>query len=167
MASIAISDARLLTMALPGDKRAPRRGRDLGMPSVISHGWVHVVDGLIADLGTGPLPNDIRATTTVHADGRVVMPAFVDCHTHACWVGDRSDELIRQFSGGVSYLDILHEGGGIMATVRSGAAQFLACGEMLGPRIQAILCEPQQSANAFVSPPMNMATTILEYGLGA
>ena len=119
MASIAISGARLLTMALPGDKRTPRRGRDLGMPSVISHGWVHVVDGLIADLGTGPLPNDIRATTTVHADGRVVMPALVDCHTHACWVGDRSDELIRQFSGGVSYLDILNEGGGIMATVRA------------------------------------------------
>ncbi|MCA9300842.1 MAG: imidazolonepropionase, partial [Phycisphaerales bacterium] len=52
------------------------------------------------------------------ARGRVLMPAFVDCHTHACWAGDRLDEwdLKRQ---GATYLEILASGGGIMSTVRA------------------------------------------------
>jgi imidazolonepropionase len=118
MATLAISGARLLTMARPGDERAPRRGRDLSDLGVIQQGWVVVEDGRVADVGIGPLPDDIHPTTHIHADGRIVMPALVDCHTHACWAGDRSNELVRQF-GGAHYLDLLREGGGIMATVRA------------------------------------------------
>jgi len=52
------------------------------------------------------------------ADGRVALPAFVDCHTHACWAGDRLDEWDRKRAG-ASYLEILRSGGGIMSTVRA------------------------------------------------
>ncbi len=44
------------------------------------------------------------------------MPTFVDCHTHACWAGDRFDEFERKLAG-ASYLELLAAGGGIMATV--------------------------------------------------
>lgn len=46
------------------------------------------------------------------------MPGFVDCHTHACWAGDRLDEWDMKRRG-VSYLEILNAGGGIMSTVRA------------------------------------------------
>jgi len=48
----------------------------------------------------------------------VVMPAFVDAHTHALWAGDRLDEVEMKRQG-ASYLEILRTGGGIMATVRA------------------------------------------------
>ena len=46
------------------------------------------------------------------------MPAFVDCHTHACWAGSRLDEFEMSLTG-AKYLDILKAGGGIMSTVRA------------------------------------------------
>ena len=50
-------------------------------------------------------------TEVIDAAGRVVMPAFVDCHTHACFVGDRNDEFEARLAG-ASYLEILAAGGG-------------------------------------------------------
>lgn len=54
----------------------------------------------------------------IDAGGRVLMPGFVDAHTHALFAGDRLDEfeLKRQ---GKSYLEILAAGGGILSTVRA------------------------------------------------
>ncbi len=115
---IAITGARILTLRGSAEDRAPRRGtalRDLG---VIERGWVLCRNGRIEAIGDGSvrdLPADCRV---IHADGRVLMPAFVDAHTHACFVGDRSDEFEARLAG-VSYLDILAAGGGIMATVRA------------------------------------------------
>jgi imidazolonepropionase len=54
----------------------------------------------------------------IDAGGRVLLPGFVDCHTHACWAGDRLDEWEMKRRG-VSYLEILKAGGGIMSTVRA------------------------------------------------
>ncbi len=52
------------------------------------------------------------------AKGRVVLPGFVDCHTHACFAGSRLDEWERKLDG-AGYLELLDQGGGIMATVRA------------------------------------------------
>src|SRR5690606_9151932 len=58
------------------------------------------------------------ANDTIDAEGRLLMPAFVDCHTHACWAGDRLDEWEMRLRG-AAYLDILKAGGGIMSTVNA------------------------------------------------
>jgi imidazolonepropionase len=59
-----------------------------------------------------------KTDTVIEAEGRVLMPAFVDAHTHALWAGDRLDEWeMRQ--QGAAYLDILKAGGGILSTVRA------------------------------------------------
>src|SRR5690606_17470691 len=54
----------------------------------------------------------------IEAGGRVVLPGFVDAHTHALFAGNRLDEFELEQQG-KSYLDILKAGGGIFATVRA------------------------------------------------
>ena len=91
--------------------------RELG---VIDLGYVHVRDGTIASLGAGAPPAAICATRH-DLCGRVLMPAFVDCHTHALWAGSRYDEVAKRLAG-VPYLEILAGGGGILSTVRATRA---------------------------------------------
>lgn len=107
--------ARVLTMDPAPDAAGP-------LGRVIPSGDVLVEDGVIvsvrarsADETMMPPPS---ATTLVEAHGRVLMPAFIDAHTHACWAGDRLDEW-QMKRRGVAYLDILRAGGGIMSTVRA------------------------------------------------
>ena len=92
---------------------------DLG---IIEHGYLVVRDGLIERVESGNPKDEFIASNenipVVDAYGRVLMPAFVDCHTHCCWAGSRLDEFEMGLRG-TSYLDILAQGGGIMSTVRS------------------------------------------------
>lgn len=70
----------------------------------------------IVSVGTDlPVPDDARV---IEAGGRVLLPGFVDAHTHALWAGDRMDEFEAQIEG-ASYLEVLEAGGGIMSTVRA------------------------------------------------
>ena len=59
-----------------------------------------------------------RADSTVNADGRVLLPGFIDAHTHALWAGDRLDEFDMKLRG-ATYLEVLRAGGGILSTVRA------------------------------------------------
>lgn len=63
-------------------------------------------------------PPSAHADHMIDARGHVLIPGFVDCHTHACWAGSRLDEWEQRLRG-ASYLDILRAGGGIMSTVRA------------------------------------------------
>jgi imidazolonepropionase len=115
MPSLLIRNARLLTLALPGQS-GPRRGKLLRELGIIPHGEVLVADGKIAAVAEKvDAPVDAEV---IDAAGRVLMPGFVDCHTHACWAGDRLDEWEKKLNG-ASYLEILKAGGGIHATVRA------------------------------------------------
>lgn len=108
-----LRNARILTLAGGPE---PRRGQALGELGVIPAGDVLVADGRITAVGPGlAAPAD---ATVIEANGRVLMPGFVDCHTHACWAGDRLDEWEMKRRG-VPYLEILKKGGGIHATVRA------------------------------------------------
>ncbi len=59
-----------------------------------------------------------QGVTEFDANGRVLLPGFVDCHTHLCWAGSRLDEW-DQKRRGVTYQEILKSGGGIMSTVHA------------------------------------------------
>ncbi len=88
--------------------------RDLG---VVARAGVRVgSDGLIVEVGERVTP---RGTDHVlDARGRVLMPGFVDCHTHACFAGSRLEEWERKLAG-ATYQEIMAAGGGIMSTVRA------------------------------------------------
>lgn len=113
MPALLLRNARLLTLR---GAAGPRRGpalRDLG---VVPQGEVLVAEGKIVAVGEKvEAPADAEV---IDALGRVLMPGFVDCHTHACWAGDRLDEWEKKLNG-VPYLEILKSGGGIHATVRA------------------------------------------------
>jgi imidazolonepropionase len=59
---------------------------------------------------------NINAKKTIDASGKVVMPGFVDCHTHLVFSGSRENELKMKLKG-KTYLEILESGGGIHFTV--------------------------------------------------
>ncbi|MBV8758086.1 MAG: imidazolonepropionase [Deltaproteobacteria bacterium] len=54
--------------------------------------------------------------TVINADGRLVTPGLVDCHTHAIFAGDRAGEFAMR-AAGKGYLEIAEAGGGINATL--------------------------------------------------
>jgi len=116
VSSLTIVNARVLTLAALA-KPEPRRKaalRDLG---VIDRGYVRIEDREITAVGAGELKERPEGEV-IDAGGCVLMPAFVDCHTHACWAGDRLDEFEMSLNG-ATYLQILKAGGGIMSTVRA------------------------------------------------
>ena len=131
MSSLTVTNARILTLA---GSDVPRRGRALAELGVIERGFVRVEGTRIAAVGAGD-PDSDAADETIDAGGRVLMPGFVDCHTHACWAGERFDEFDMKLAGR-SYLEILEAGGGIMSTVRAVRA---AGGDTLAESLQARL----------------------------
>jgi len=100
--SILITNARILTMSN-------------GL-SPIDNGSILIQDGTIAQIYESAI--DAPDAQHIDAQGRVVMPSFIDAHTHACWAGDRLNEWELKQSG-ATYLEILKSGGGIMSTVRA------------------------------------------------
>ncbi|MEO1130664.1 MAG: imidazolonepropionase [Planctomycetota bacterium] len=77
---------------------------------------VRIDDDRIVEVGQGLASEDDERV--IDAAGRVLMPAFIDAHTHACWAGERLDEWeLKQ--RGATYLEVLESGGGIMSTVRA------------------------------------------------
>ena len=80
--------------------------------------WILVEDGKVLTLGTGD-PGGIKDqpdTEFLDAGGALVTPGLVDAHTHLVFGGYRQNELALKLKG-VSYLEILERGGGILSTV--------------------------------------------------
>jgi imidazolonepropionase len=120
-------DRRLLVRDLaqlvtPAGRDAPLRGRALGEVEVIEDAFVVCAGGAIE--AVGPMPNLERIDGEYdELDGRglCAIPGLVDCHTHACFAGDRVDEFALR-AAGASYEELHAAGGGIMATVRATRA---------------------------------------------
>jgi imidazolonepropionase len=112
------SAAQLLTLASKG----PKRGVAMGELGIIEDGAVAVKDGFIALVGpTSKVRGQITAAEEIDATGKVVMPGFVDPHTHLVFAGDRADEFELRIRG-ATYMEIMAAGGGIMSTVRATRA---------------------------------------------
>lgn len=108
------SASQLLTLS-----GGPQRGHDLGRLGLISDGAVLIRNGLIAAVGrTADLRTAYPDEPEFDAGGHVVLPGFVDPHTHALFAGDRAAEFEQRLQG-KTYLDILAAGGGIISTVRT------------------------------------------------
>ncbi len=106
---------QLLTLAGPS---GPRRGPAMKELGIVEGGAVAVAQGKIAAVGCrDDVLQRVEPAQTIDAEGRVVMPGFVDPHTHAVWAGERRDEFEMRVRG-ATYMEIMKAGGGIMNTVR-------------------------------------------------
>jgi imidazolonepropionase len=118
----------LAQLVTPTGSGAPLRGRALGEVDVIENAFVVCANGLIESLG--PMPSHLRIDgdyDEIDGRGRCAIPGLVDCHTHACFAGDRVDEFALRASG-ATYEELHAAGGGIMSTVaatRSAGEQGL------------------------------------------
>jgi imidazolonepropionase len=114
---------RLSQLASPAGDHAPLRGDALGQIDVLDGDvWLAAHEGVIVAVGPGfdirPRLELTEDATVVDASGLVAVPGLVDCHTHACFAGDRAAEFELR-SRGASYEELHAAGGGILSTVRA------------------------------------------------
>ena len=121
-ADLVIVDAAQL-LSLKG--RAPRVRSGLRDLAIIEGGCLAVRDGRIAFVGNRDRfeaeVDEGDTTEVIDATDQVVMPGFVDAHTHLPFAGSREAEFARRLDG-ATYQEITQAGGGIMSTVRATRA---------------------------------------------
>jgi imidazolonepropionase len=94
------------------DSPDPERG--LG---VVDNGGVAINQGkIVLAASTELLERKFRARRTIDAEDEIILPGFVDPHTHLVFAGARDGEFQLRISG-VTYMDVLRKGGGIIETV--------------------------------------------------
>jgi imidazolonepropionase len=112
----------LAQLATPRGNEAPLRGAALGDVEVLEDAYVLCRGDTIEAVGRmrdlGSVDGDVEE---LDARGLCAIPGLVDCHTHACFAGDRVDEFAVR-AAGASYEELHAAGGGIMATVRATRA---------------------------------------------
>jgi imidazolonepropionase len=92
-------------------------------------------------LWMGPAAEAPPARRKLDAEGRVLTPGLIDCHTHIIYGGNRASEFEQRLSG-VSYAEIAKAGGGILSTVRATRAaseKELVAAAL--PRLDSLLAE--------------------------
>ena len=121
------------------------KGADMGRLNVIEDGAILIKDGVIRYVGNS---NPLRQIYSlfgngatfkeIDAHGRVVLPGFVDSHTHMVFGGFRADEFRMRLEG-ASYMSIMEKGGGLQSTVHAtreaSVAQLVENAEWLMDRM--------------------------------
>jgi imidazolonepropionase len=121
VSSLAVLHAsQLITLA--GPPRA-RSGKELGDLGIIPDGGLLVGDGKITHVGSTPEIEKLcqRNTEVIDAAGCVVLPGFVDAHTHLVFAGNRLEDFEAR-ARGETYEQIAKRGGGIQTTVQATRA---------------------------------------------
>jgi imidazolonepropionase len=112
----------LAQVATPSGTSAPLRGEALRAVDLFEDAYVLCEGGRISEVGEmrrlRPIAREVR-----ELDGRGLsaIPGLVDCHTHACFAGDRVAEFALR-AGGAGYEELHAAGGGIVSTVRATRA---------------------------------------------
>src|SRR3989442_13685376 len=120
---LVVHAGQLLTLAGPNDR--PRTEQALGDLAIIPDGAVAAADGVIVAIGPPPQIMDEVAPgpegEVIDAAGRVVLPGFVDPHTHLIFPGFRAEGFEMRLAG-ATYQQVSHAGGGLPSTVRATRA---------------------------------------------
>ncbi len=120
-ASLIITNASEL-LTLSGNSERPKIGEEMDDLGIIRNGSVAISKDRIIACGNSvevmERVSKTPDTVVIDASNMVVMPGFIDCHTHPVFAGSREDEFEKRIKG-ANYLDILRSGGGILSTVRA------------------------------------------------
>ena len=88
-------------------------GSEMAQLEVQENAYLHIKDGLIHGYGPMAMKPEISAIKHINAEGRFVLPCFVDSHTHLVFAGSREQEFVDKIRG-LSYSEIAKKGGGIL-----------------------------------------------------
>ena len=156
-----VNASQLLTCASP---HGPKRGVALADPGLIEDGALACLEGQIVAVGRTAdllaMLEDPDAAHIIDAAGKVVLPGFVDPHTHLLWAGDRVGEFEQRIAG-ATYMQIMQAGGGIMSTVRATRAASLD--ELIAqtlPRLDSLLTHGTTTAEVKTGYGLDLATEL-------
>jgi imidazolonepropionase len=114
---------QLLTLQSASGKPGPRRGSDLKQLGIIENGAILCLGGKIVSVGTTKdalrdpwLKKNRKRITEIDCAGKVVLPGFVDSHTHPVFVSPRLVDFEKRIEG-ASYEEIAVAGGGIRSSL--------------------------------------------------
>lgn len=131
---------QLLTLRSSSGKPGPRRGSDLKELGIIENGAVLCLGGKIVSVGKTKdalhdpwLKKNRKKILEIDCVGRVVLPGFVDSHTHPVFASPRLLDFEKRIEG-ASYEDISAAGGGIRSSVEAvrRAGKLVLAGKILG-----------------------------------
>ena len=106
---------QLVTCSSNGQAKKGKEMQELG---IIEDGAIAIIGDLIAAVGkSNEILSKYESQNTFDAEHKVVMPGFVDPHTHIIYAGNRLNEFELKIKG-ADYLEILANGGGILSTVK-------------------------------------------------
>lgn len=92
---------------------APVAGAAMAGLPIVTNGFLAIKDGVIAALGSMEQLPGASALQIIDAEGRFVLPAFVDSHTHLVFAASREEEFVMKIRG-ATYAEIAAKGGGIL-----------------------------------------------------
>ena len=94
------------------------KGLDMKTLPTLEHAFLLVEDGLIKDFGEMKnLPTDVAADQTIDCTGKMILPTWVDSHTHLVYSHSREHEFVDRING-LTYEEIAKRGGGILNSAK-------------------------------------------------
>lgn len=92
-------------------------GSEMAVLPKINNAFLLIKDNVIADFG--PMENcpNLENAKIVDASGKVILPTWVDSHTHIVYAGNRVQEFVDRING-LSYEEIFNRGGGILNSAK-------------------------------------------------
>jgi imidazolonepropionase len=107
-------------ITLKGHSERPATNEGMSELSIIEKGALWIEDGKIVDVGTSEdlrhkFQSQLDLAERIDASGKIVLPGFVDPHTHIVFKGSREEEFNMRLNG-ATYMEIMNAGGGIHST---------------------------------------------------
>ncbi len=123
MNGLLITNIKALYGITPPDMKR-KAGKEMSHFEYISDAWLYLENGVIHSYGSmsdGSLqklfPEGTQKIQTIDATGKLVLPSFVDSHTHIVFAKTREEEFVMRIKG-KSYEEIAAAGGGILNSAR-------------------------------------------------
>lgn len=92
-------------------------GKEMAHLPLLTNAWLLIEDNLIAGYGIMDTCPETTGKTVIDADGKAVLPAWCDSHTHIVYAGNRVNEFVDRING-LSYEEIFNRGGGILNSAK-------------------------------------------------
>ncbi|MGL6108392.1 imidazolonepropionase [Romboutsia sp.] len=102
------------------DTGRPKTKKEMNQIEITKNAYIAIENGRFIEIGEGNNYNHLvnESTKIEDAQGLLVVPGFIDSHTHLVHGGSRENEFLKKIEG-IPYIEILKQGGGILSTVKS------------------------------------------------